>query len=228
MAKELMAEEIERKRKKAEYDREYRRKNKERLDVLQKERYEKNKDKIKARRKVWYEKNKEREYKRKTKWRLANKDRVNARARANRGKHRDRTNAKSRAYYHAYPEKRINRHYKKNYGITIDDYNRILLDQNGGCAICGNALSKLQVDHCHKSGEVRGLLCKDHNMLLGLAKDNIQILDNAIKYLKKYLEVDDLKRTYKLKINEPVIVPQNGVAGAESRDYKSGGLRYSR
>jgi hypothetical protein len=84
--------------------------------------------------------------------------------------------------------------YKKNYGITLEEYDAMLLAQNGVCKICGNkethkgAMGRpkpLCVDHCHATGKVRGLLCNDCNQVLGRAKDNTETLKKAIKYLKE-------------------------------------------
>lgn len=77
---------------------------------------------------------------------------------------------------------------KHRYGITSSDYDNLLKFQNYSCAIC-NKNSKemtylLHVDHCHASGQVRGLLCSPCNTYLGSIKDNPNILLNAINYLK--------------------------------------------
>ena len=80
---------------------------------------------------------------------------------------------------------------KRLYGITLDDYNRMLKIQNNRCAICngtatGNRRWKnLSVDHCHATGKVRGLLCHDCNTGIGKMKDDVEILDKAIAYLKE-------------------------------------------
>lgn len=78
---------------------------------------------------------------------------------------------------------------KNDYGITLEEYDKILEQQKGVCAICGKPqppqFYRLAVDHCHKANKVRGLLCQSCNGMLGLAKDNIEILLNAIKYLSK-------------------------------------------
>lgn len=80
-----------------------------------------------------------------------------------------------------------NRHYKKRYGITLEDYNIIFSTQEGKCAICNvhqSDLGKaLAVDHCHTTNAVRGLLCSDCNLGLGKFKDSIQLLTNAKNYL---------------------------------------------
>ena len=73
------------------------------------------------------------------------------------------------------------------YGITADDYSLMLEFQNGACWICGDhpKARKLAVDHCHTTGEVRGLLCKRCNRdLLGRARDDPAILRRAAEYLE--------------------------------------------
>jgi hypothetical protein len=75
----------------------------------------------------------------------------------------------------------------KEYGITIEDYDRMFSEQNGKCHIC-NGVSKrkyLSVDHCHTSNKVRGLLCESCNVGLGMFNDNVAFLKNAIEYLEK-------------------------------------------
>jgi hypothetical protein len=81
------------------------------------------------------------------------------------------------------------RNLKKSFGITIGDYERLLEKQGGVCAICGvSACSSgrnFAVDHCHKSGNIRGLLCKFCNTALGQFQDSKQNLLNAISYLER-------------------------------------------
>ncbi len=79
-----------------------------------------------------------------------------------------------------------NRELKCIYGITLEQYNELLLKQNGSCAICKTTSIKrksFDVDHCHKTNIVRGLLCHSCNVGLGFFKDDIYILTEAIKYL---------------------------------------------
>lgn len=77
--------------------------------------------------------------------------------------------------------------YKINYGITLEDYNLMFEKQKGCCAICGShqmEFSKhLHVDHCHTTGEVRGLLCQKCNRGLGLFNDNPILLKAAQEYV---------------------------------------------
>lgn len=85
---------------------------------------------------------------------------------------------------------KINREYHKNthrfkkYGLTKEDFNKLSKKQNGKCAIC-NKKTNLYIDHCHTNKHVRGLLCQKCNSALGLLQDNINILTNAINYLRK-------------------------------------------
>lgn len=76
---------------------------------------------------------------------------------------------------------------KAKYGISIEEYNKMFLEQNGSCKICKTHQSelpkKLAVDHCHESGNVRALLCARCNTGIGLLKEDISILAEAIKYL---------------------------------------------
>ena len=79
-------------------------------------------------------------------------------------------------------------HLKIMYGLTLDDYNNLLLKQNGRCAGCnelpdGSYNKSLCVDHDHATGVVRGLLCQDCNSSLGHVKDSITTLKNLITYL---------------------------------------------
>lgn len=79
---------------------------------------------------------------------------------------------------------------RRQYGITLDQYEQKLKEQDFKCAICGNKDEvegrRLAIDHCHNSGEVRGLLCGKCNRGLGLFYDNKDLLQNAIQYLNKY------------------------------------------
>lgn len=85
------------------------------------------------------------------------------------------------------PIVRRNRHLLRNYGITLKEFNNLLKIQRGRCCICVcllNKASRPHIDHSHKTGEVRGILCQNCNHLLGNAKDNIKILLAAIRYLE--------------------------------------------
>ncbi len=77
---------------------------------------------------------------------------------------------------------------KKKYGITIEQYNRMLIEQNNSCAICGKDADKchngLYVDHNHATGKIRKLLCRDCNVGIGHLMEDVLILRKAIEYLE--------------------------------------------
>lgn len=127
--------------------------NKELKRISQKNWYEKNKEKIKERNKAYYQINKE-DYKR---------------------KHRERY-AKNKDKY-----KDID--LKRHFGISLQDFKKMLIKQKHCCKICKVIDVTLAVDHCHKTGKVRGLLCGKCNKGLGLFNDNSKLLLKAIKYL---------------------------------------------
>jgi len=82
---------------------------------------------------------------------------------------------------------------KKKYGITADEFDSILESQGGVCAICGSSTTRitvpgrrshyLHVDHCHKTGTIRGLLCQPCNTALGKFNDSHEIVLRAAEYL---------------------------------------------
>ena len=74
-------------------------------------------------------------------------------------------------------------------GMTLENYNKMLTAQNDRCKICNRHKSdqkrSLHVDHCHDSGKIRGILCGNCNVALGLFNDDIDTLKKAIIYLKQ-------------------------------------------
>jgi hypothetical protein len=87
------------------------------------------------------------------------------------------------------------RRYKINtrHKISLEEYDELLNSQEGVCAICGKPETRIQkgkvtplaVDHDHKTGEIRGLLCSKCNLGIGCLNDDIKILEAAINYLRK-------------------------------------------
>jgi hypothetical protein len=77
----------------------------------------------------------------------------------------------------------------EQYGISGDDFLKILNKQENKCCGCNSELissnTKPHIDHCHKTGKVRGLLCKSCNSALGFAKDKVETLLNLANYLEK-------------------------------------------
>ena len=86
-------------------------------------------------------------------------------------------------------ETQRDRNLRRSFGITLEDYNRMLKQQEGCCAICKKHhtefLKNLAVDHCHNSGKIRGLLCMYCNTALGKFNDNTELMEAAVKYIKE-------------------------------------------
>tara|TARA_X000001382_G_scaffold115771_1_gene94700 strand:- start:1573 stop:1941 length:369 start_codon:yes stop_codon:yes gene_type:complete len=91
-----------------------------------------------------------------------------------------------RKYQRAYVEKNRDKIKEKRlmnqYGIDLMIYNQMLKNQNRCCKICNRRVD-LVVDHNHKTGDVRGLLCGSCNKALGLLQDNKQVIRNMYNYL---------------------------------------------
>lgn len=83
----------------------------------------------------------------------------------------------------------------RKYNLSADDYNLLYEKQNGVCAICEkpeiaknnvSVTRLLSIDHDHKTGKVRGLLCVKCNIVLGHVNDDIGLLKKLIEYLRKF------------------------------------------
>ncbi len=94
-----------------------------------------------------------------------------------------------------FPDFERDRQLMKAFGITQDQFDQMLKDQGGGCAICkrpetGKSRTKkiksLSVDHCHDTGEIRGLLCFDCNVSLGKMGDSPERLEAAARYIRSH------------------------------------------
>lgn len=129
-------------------------------------------------------------------WNAKNKDRLNRERRERRKndpEYAAKIKERDKARYWKSPEKHRNVRLKIEYGITLDDYNKLYESQNGKCAICSeeksdNGKDGLVVDHCHKKGNIRGLLCASCNNGLGRFKDSIKSLEAAIVYLQNNIK----------------------------------------
>ena len=99
--------------------------------------------------------------------------------------------ASYRRQYAARPErKRAMRdlYYRRTFGISADDFDALLAQQGGGCAICGKQperAASLHLDHCHDTGAIRGILCLSCNQGLGKFREDADLLDAAARYLRQ-------------------------------------------
>ena len=102
-------------------------------------------------------------------------------------KHNEARKIGARTYYRKNLEK-VKAYKLKKYGLTIDEFELILIKQNNECCVCNIPFKKTsdaKIDHCHKSGKTRGIICNHCNIALGHTKDNIEILYKLIEYLKE-------------------------------------------
>lgn len=94
---------------------------------------------------------------------------------------------KMREYYLANKEKWKDKDLQKRYGVSLEQYNKMLAEQDNVCYICKDNKSNkaLAVDHCHTTGQVRRLLCSNCNTSLGLLKEDIGLMEKLIEYVKE-------------------------------------------
>jgi hypothetical protein len=96
-----------------------------------------------------------------------------------------------------YPEKyrirELRANLRNSYGITLEQYQQMVNQQNNLCLGCGRPprgnhvnARRLNVDHDHKTGKVRGLLCSECNRALGLVDENIDTLINLAAYVERH------------------------------------------
>lgn len=105
----------------------------------------------------------------------------------------DKVRAQDRSWRRRNPEKmkqiNLRARLKKAFGMTEADYELLLEAQGGKCAICERpprGPRRLHVDHCHRTGVIRGLLCASCNPALGIMKDSPELLRKAAEYLERF------------------------------------------
>lgn len=99
---------------------------------------------------------------------------------------KDNPQKKKFGYYKSFEAYRNSRLFYK-YGITLNQYNCLFNVQKGLCLICRSRKKILCVDHDHKTGKVRGLLCDFCNKGLGYFKDDMRLILRSVEYLKNNL-----------------------------------------
>lgn len=157
----------------AEYARQYRIKNKERISKLGKIRRENNKE---------YHNSLVRE------WRKNNPEKIKIIQARRYQKHKDKLKEKAKQYRLKNLDKIHITKIKRKFNITEEEYKSLLKKQNNQCAICKREddYQRIGVDHNHTTGKIRGLLCARCNTGIGFLQDDIKLLKEAIKYLKIY------------------------------------------
>lgn len=135
----------------------------------------------------------------------ANKSYYNSKSRENYQKDKDHVLEKHRQWRKSNPERRRElaknwyeknedkaklssrrRHLKNRYGITPEEYEKLLKSQEGLCANLGCGNLATDVDHCHKIGEMRGLLCNGCNISLGRLEEDVHRIQGLVDYILKW------------------------------------------
>jgi hypothetical protein len=152
------------------------------------EQHERKKDRYRK----WYRENREERLAYSKKWREEHPERTESYKKRQK-LYDDTRNAKPEA-----KARRKARNLKYNYGLLPEDYNRMFKEQGGACAICGRPeividprtglVRSLSVDHDHKTGRARQLLCCKCNHGIGAFEEDIDVMLKAIEYLKKHKE----------------------------------------
>jgi hypothetical protein len=138
----------------------------------------------KARRKAWYAENREREIERVRQWALANPEKIADKIARATGSEKKKASDR-RSYL------------KRTYGLTVEDYERMLAEQDGVCAICKQPRPEnrtLHVDHDHETGEIRALLCFRCNNALGDFEEEYELFQRAADYLDRDSELIEQAR----------------------------------
>ena len=103
--------------------------------------------------------------------------------------HREHRNESCKKYYKKNRQKQRDYSLKMLYGITAEEKNSMAISQKNRCKICGKRFKNhhdRSVDHCHKTGRVRGILCRNCNSALGYFCDDINVIQRAVRYMRKY------------------------------------------
>jgi hypothetical protein len=142
---------------------------------LQRDYCKRNKEKVRLSKQKYYQENKEKIYEHQKQYNET---------------HKERRVGEAKRYYHKHREEEGYRGLRNLYSITKEQYDEMFMKQNGCCAICGihhtSLTKKLYVDHDHDTKELRGLLCNKCNLGLGLFRDDVSLLQKATDYLSKF------------------------------------------
>lgn len=115
------------------------------------------------------------------KWRANNREKALAISRRSHARHKEKELKQGAEWRKNNPDYAFQKNLQK-YGLTVEEYTRMYNDQDWVCALCQNRQAVV-VDHCHTTGKVRGLLCRQCNTGIGHLSDSVEMLEKAISYL---------------------------------------------
>jgi len=96
------------------------------------------------------------------------------------------TREKKPEHYKAYQR---NKHFLRKYGLSVSEWEKMYREQGGLCLLCGGIPTdkdRLVVDHCHETGQIRGLLHHSCNVGIGFLKESVEIMEKAIMYINSF------------------------------------------
>lgn len=166
--------------------------NKEEWNHKEKTRREANKDRYAAKERAYYEANKEKFREANRRFKTKHRPEIRARQNAHRAANKEKFAARQKAYREKhldrYKDRERLQRLRKAYGLSGHDDLKLVQLHDNQCAICKTPFTivKRNVDHCHRTGRVRGLLCQSCNVGLGRFNDDAKLLRAALKYLKDH------------------------------------------
>lgn len=150
--------------------------------------YRKNRTAVLAYHRLYYLKNRKEMRAAHQEYRREHKEEINAQKRGEYAKNPGKFRKEARDWRINNPQRFRAHKAESAYGISHHDFFRLVGSQKGRCRICRNPFGKsFQVDHCHRTGKVRGLLCSNCNAGLGRFRDSLKNLKRAIQYLRRFL-----------------------------------------
>jgi len=161
------------------YQRQYRKKNNKRINKVRREHWKRNRKKLLAQNEKWRKANKKA-----IATRIKRRYRTDAKYRKNSQRYSKEYNQRKWRTSPKFRRKRFFQHIKRKYGLTPEDYNNLIKKQKSRCALCGK-IRKLILDHDHKTGRVRGMLCRKCNMWLSVFDDK-----RKFKKILKYVRIN--------------------------------------
>jgi Autographiviridae endonuclease VII len=186
---------LERLEKRRASGRRYRERHKDEIRKARRRYRETHKEQIRASARRYHETHKEEIRKARCRYRETHKEEIKTAARRYRETHKEEISERARRKWRTDPDHREKHRvrtrrsqrkmvFKKVYGISLADYDVMFERQGGACAICKRTGLTLCVDHCHLTGEVRGLLCIRCNSAIGFCSDDPALLQAAAAYLQ--------------------------------------------
>jgi DNA-binding transcriptional MerR regulator len=155
----------------------------------------------------WEKRNPERARENAREWRAKNKEKLSAyfkrryrenievlreRKKAERARYKDRIAETNRRYREANRAELTIKQRARHYGISVEELRSFLAKHDDRCTVCRDPFDQnpkhKHIDHCHATGRLRGVLCRDCNHALGNVKDSVERLEALIAYLRVHVK----------------------------------------